>query len=113
VIARGVSWPVDLSATAEGVCVLEGEINVPLNAEPNVSTAAIQLRYSVTFVVDVAGFAPRDRSALTTKFPIRIVSHPALGVTSVPRIPPGYDSKVDQNKSDTKWAYLAIKAGME
>lgn len=67
----------------------------------------------MTFVVDVAGFVPHDRAALTTKYPIRIVSHPALGVTPVSRIPPGYDSKVDQNKSDTKWAYLAIKAGME
>lgn len=66
----------------------------------------------MTFVVDVAGFAPHDRSALTTKYPIRIVSHPALGVIPVSRMPPGYDPKLVQNKTDTKWAYLAIKAEM-
>ncbi|KAF8606406.1 hypothetical protein BDV93DRAFT_520706 [Ceratobasidium sp. AG-I] len=112
VIARGISWSAEPPEPTEGVRILEGEINIPPNAEPNISIAVLQLRYSVTFAVDVAGFAPRDRSALTTKYPVRIVSHPALGVTPVSRIPPGYDSKVAQNKTDTKWAYLAIKTEM-
>lgn len=66
-------------------------------------------QYSVTFAIHMAGFVPREQSSMTIQSPVRTVPHPALGVTPIYLIPPDYDSRVVNTKSDTRWVYLATR----
>ncbi|KAG8693923.1 hypothetical protein FRC09_010175 [Ceratobasidium sp. 395] len=92
-IAYGASW-VDTRTIGESsneVRVLEGEISVPSKIGLNLVMSVLELRYFVDFAVNATGFVPCNASLVAAKHPIRIVTHPALGVTPISRIPPGYE----------------------
>ncbi|KAG8683695.1 hypothetical protein FRC08_014128 [Ceratobasidium sp. 394] len=109
-IARGASWSgTTLSTESPEMRILEGEITVPSKTTPSIKLASFQLQYSVNFVINAAGFAPHNGNAILSRHPIRIVSHPALGVTPMSRIPPGYEQNINRdNTKDLDWAVLAI-----
>ncbi|KAG8748109.1 hypothetical protein FRC10_008842 [Ceratobasidium sp. 414] len=116
-IARGVSWSdTTLLTEPSEMRVLEGEIIVPPKTSPNIKLASFQLQASdselsflVTFAINAVGFAPHDRNTMISRHPIRTVSHPALGVAPMSRIPPGYEQNANHdNMKDMGWAVLAI-----
>lgn len=113
-IAQGVSWSAASSPEEDlgGVRILEGEISIPQRLNSNVNVALLQLSYSVIFVVNAAGFVPRNRNNVIARHPVRIVSHPAIGIKPVSRMPPGYEPKVTYRETDVEWALSAIRARM-
>ncbi|KAG9092803.1 hypothetical protein FRC07_011586 [Ceratobasidium sp. 392] len=89
--------------------VLEGKIAVPPKVSLDVKMALFQLHYSVAFAINAVGFVPHNRDGMISKYPIRIVSHPALGIPPISRIPPGYEQNSSRdNGKDLDWAILAI-----
>ncbi|KAG9084088.1 hypothetical protein FRC07_013718, partial [Ceratobasidium sp. 392] len=109
-ITRGVSWSdTSLLSDRSDMRILEGEIVVPPKTSPELKMALFELHYSVTFAINAVGFVPHDRDAMISKYPIRIVSHPALGVPPISRVPPGYEQNTSRdNGKDLDWAILSI-----
>ncbi|CAE6423224.1 unnamed protein product [Rhizoctonia solani] len=103
-IAQGVPWTIAGVHGENGARFLEGEITIPPGTCSSVSVTPLQLGYSVTFVITAAGFTPHDRSTAISRNPIRVVSHPALGVRPISRLPPGYEQKVMHHQTGADWA---------
>ncbi|CAE6514868.1 unnamed protein product [Rhizoctonia solani] len=111
-IAQGVSWTIVSLQGSNNTRYLEGEILIPPGTCSSVAMTPIQLNYSVTFVITAAGFTPHDRSAAISRNPIRVVSHPTLGVRSISRLPPGYEQKATHRQTEADWALEVIKTGL-
>ncbi|KDN50750.1 hypothetical protein RSAG8_01248, partial [Rhizoctonia solani AG-8 WAC10335] len=86
-IAQEVPWTIVSLQGENDTRFLEGEIHVPPGTCSSVAVAPIQLNYSVTFVITATGFTPHDRSTVISRNPIRVVSHPALGVRPISTSP--------------------------
>ncbi|CAE6519540.1 unnamed protein product [Rhizoctonia solani] len=106
-IAQETPWT---STTMQGdTRFLEGEITIPPGTCSSIAVTPVELNYSVTFVVTAAGFTPHDRSTVISRNPIRVVSHPALGVRPVSRLPPGYEQKAMHRQTGADWALAVIE----
>ncbi|ELU40112.1 hypothetical protein AG1IA_05858 [Rhizoctonia solani AG-1 IA] len=108
-IAQGVTWTLAGLPGDNDTRFLEGEITVPPGTDSSVAVTPVQLNYSVTFVVTAAGFSPHNRSDVISRNPIRVVSHPALGVRPVSRLPPGYEQKATARPTKVDWALSTIE----
>ncbi|KAG8734318.1 hypothetical protein FRC11_006119 [Ceratobasidium sp. 423] len=107
-IAQGTPWAIT-STQGGDTRFLEGEITIPPGTCSSVAVTPVQLNYSVAFVITAAGFTPHDRSTVVSRNPIRIVSHPALGVRPVSRLPPGYEQKATHRQTGADWALAVIE----
>ncbi|CAE6413662.1 unnamed protein product [Rhizoctonia solani] len=108
-IAQGVLWTIVGLQGSNNTRYLEGEIHIPPGTCASVAMTPIQLNYSVTFVITATGFTPHDRRATISQNPIRVVSHPALGVRPISHLPPGYEQKVTDCQTGVDWALEVIK----
>ncbi|CAE6520105.1 unnamed protein product [Rhizoctonia solani] len=109
-IAQGVPWTITSPQEGDDTRFLEGEIHIPPGTCSSVAITPIQLNYSVTFVVTAAGFTPHDRNTVISRNPIRVVSHPALGIKPISRLPPGYEQNVTHHQTRADWALEIVRS---